>query len=135
MAVSYKSALCWVPRPAHWPHIQRLRCIHDRNFIRWPPHINLLYPFLEDQDHALDAAAQTMLEVSLFFCGTASAQAAPCASCFTLFQCRSVTTAAPVQRQGLLKCVFPLYRNPSSCLQTPDVVNSSAKGAAGFAQR
>ncbi|KAG2496511.1 hypothetical protein HYH03_005335 [Edaphochlamys debaryana] len=35
--------------PAHvWRSIQALRCFRDKSFVRWPPHINLLYPFHPD---------------------------------------------------------------------------------------
>lgn len=31
-----------------WERISRIRCeLRDPNFFRWPPHINLLYPFIE----------------------------------------------------------------------------------------
>ncbi|KAH7071713.1 2'-5' RNA ligase superfamily-domain-containing protein [Paraphoma chrysanthemicola] len=44
--LSYKSALALLP-PAHLTApIEAVRKVHDRHFERWPPHINLLYPFL-----------------------------------------------------------------------------------------
>lgn len=35
------------------------RCFKDKSFVRWPPHINLLYPFHEDSGDAFAAAAET----------------------------------------------------------------------------
>ncbi|KAF2092392.1 hypothetical protein NA57DRAFT_23404, partial [Rhizodiscina lignyota] len=43
---SYKSALVLLPPASLHPPIEDLRRKHDRNFHRWPPHINLIYPFL-----------------------------------------------------------------------------------------
>ncbi|OQS04317.1 hypothetical protein THRCLA_03437 [Thraustotheca clavata] len=34
--------------------VQSIREEHDRSFVRWPPHINLLYPFLESPSSQLD---------------------------------------------------------------------------------
>lgn len=33
------------------------RCFDDKGFVRWPPHINLLYPFDEDRGDFSAAAA------------------------------------------------------------------------------
>jgi len=44
--LSYKSALVLLPPASVQPPIEKLREQHDRNFDRWPPHINLIYPFL-----------------------------------------------------------------------------------------
>lgn len=53
----HKSALCIIP-PLHLAAgVQRARCFRDKSFVRWPPHINLLYPFAED-DAAGAAFAQ-----------------------------------------------------------------------------
>jgi hypothetical protein len=44
---SHKSTVCIVPPLAVQQAIQRVRCFRDKSFVRWPPHINLLYPFLD----------------------------------------------------------------------------------------
>jgi len=54
----YKSALCIVPPRQCWPAIQRLRCFQDKSFLRWMPHINLLYPFWEDSGDNFQEAAE-----------------------------------------------------------------------------
>jgi len=40
------SALVMVPPPGQWPQLQAFRAMHDKSFLRWPPHLNLLYPFI-----------------------------------------------------------------------------------------
>jgi 2'-5' RNA ligase len=44
--LSFKSALALLPTGAITPPIESVRCVHDAKFARWPPHINLIYPFL-----------------------------------------------------------------------------------------
>ena len=44
--LSHKSALALLPTLRITAPIEAVRRVHDRHFARWPPHINLLYPFL-----------------------------------------------------------------------------------------
>ncbi|OAL05090.1 hypothetical protein IQ06DRAFT_104188 [Phaeosphaeriaceae sp. SRC1lsM3a] len=44
--LSHKSALVLLPPVSITAPIESVRRLHDRHFERWPPHINLLYPFL-----------------------------------------------------------------------------------------
>src|SRR4051812_45734334 len=44
------SALVIMPPESLWQPIQRIRRAHDKSFQRWPPHINLLYPFLPSSE-------------------------------------------------------------------------------------
>eukprot|EP00617_Octactis_speculum_P004253 CAMPEP_0185789894 /NCGR_PEP_ID=MMETSP1174-20130828/153352_1 /TAXON_ID=35687 /ORGANISM="Dictyocha speculum, Strain CCMP1381" /LENGTH=302 /DNA_ID=CAMNT_0028484255 /DNA_START=46 /DNA_END=951 /DNA_ORIENTATION=- len=56
MSKTVVTALAFVPDdPEAWEAIQSLRCKHDRQVARWPPHVNLLYPFVPA--HAFSAAA------------------------------------------------------------------------------
>ncbi|KAI1656741.1 hypothetical protein F4813DRAFT_363121 [Daldinia decipiens] len=42
---SYDTALCIIPPKHLWPELDHLRMIHDPAYRKWPPHINLVYPF------------------------------------------------------------------------------------------
>ncbi|KAJ4325277.1 hypothetical protein N0V94_000801 [Neodidymelliopsis sp. IMI 364377] len=44
--LTYKTALALLPPPSITSPIEAVRRVHDKHFDRWPPHINLLYPFL-----------------------------------------------------------------------------------------
>jgi 2'-5' RNA ligase len=44
--LSHKSALALLPPASITAPIESIRRVHDKHFQRWPPHINLLYPFL-----------------------------------------------------------------------------------------
>lgn len=44
--LSYTSALALIPPSSIAAPIDTIRRVSDKNFARWPPHINLLYPFL-----------------------------------------------------------------------------------------
>ncbi|GMI11980.1 hypothetical protein TrLO_g5762 [Triparma laevis f. longispina] len=45
--VMYASSLAMIPPPSAWPPIQSLRItLKDAGIYRWPPHVNLLYPFV-----------------------------------------------------------------------------------------
>jgi hypothetical protein len=54
---SHKSTVCIIPPLAVQQAVQSIRCFKDKSFVRWPPHINLLYPFIEDQGPAFENAA------------------------------------------------------------------------------
>ena len=40
--------------------IQGVRIFNDKGFVRWPPHINLLYPFEADAGNSFSLAAETL---------------------------------------------------------------------------
>ncbi|KAL3468085.1 hypothetical protein BJX64DRAFT_246849 [Aspergillus heterothallicus] len=47
---THDTALCILP-PAHLLRdIERLRALYDKAHSRWPPHLNLIYPFTEPED-------------------------------------------------------------------------------------
>ena len=67
---TYTTAVVLIPPESVQPPIQELRRIHDRNFVRWMPHITLLYPFAEQHDFgsiipALTQAAQQIVPFSV----------------------------------------------------------------------
>ncbi|TLS30366.1 hypothetical protein PpBr36_02945 [Pyricularia pennisetigena] len=59
---SHDTALCIVPPRQLWPRIDRLRSLYDDAFGKWPPHINLVYPFVQvaSLDHAVVAIASEL---------------------------------------------------------------------------
>ena len=64
---SHQTALCLVP-PAHLcAAIDQLRAHHDKAFGKWPPHINLLYPFVavEDLPKAVELIGAKLTEFNL----------------------------------------------------------------------
>jgi len=55
-AVMHHTSVCVVPPDVAWEHIQALRwSLEDKGLWRWPPHANLLYPFIAPH-HFRDAA-------------------------------------------------------------------------------
>ena len=68
--LSYKSALALLPRAAIASPIEQVRRDHDKHFNRWPPHINLIYPFLacpsEKEPHIRQRIQKAVAGVSPF---------------------------------------------------------------------
>lgn len=46
---SYETALCVVPPLGQCHEIERLRSLYDKAYRKWPPHINLVYPFVSPE--------------------------------------------------------------------------------------
>ncbi|KAF2621728.1 hypothetical protein BU25DRAFT_415923 [Macroventuria anomochaeta] len=55
--LTYKTAIALLPRASITPPIEAVRYIHDKNYRRWPPHINLIYPFLASPLETTDSNA------------------------------------------------------------------------------
>ncbi|KAH9897260.1 hypothetical protein F4778DRAFT_744990 [Xylariomycetidae sp. FL2044] len=49
---SYDTALCIVPPRQLWPPADCLRALYDKAYEKWPPHLNLIYPFVQVDDLA-----------------------------------------------------------------------------------
>ena len=47
---THTTAVVLIPPSDIQPPIQVIRKIHDRNYVRWMPHITLLYPFAPQQE-------------------------------------------------------------------------------------
>ncbi|EFQ90506.1 hypothetical protein PTNB73_03046 [Pyrenophora teres f. teres] len=47
---SYDTALCVIPPRSQCGHIDQLRELYDKAYGRWPPHINLVYPFVAPEN-------------------------------------------------------------------------------------
>lgn len=56
---SHDTALCIVPPRHIWASVDRLRALYDKSYEKWPPHINILYPFVGSDD--LPKAADLIL--------------------------------------------------------------------------
>ena len=56
---SHDTALCIVPPRHIWASVDRLRALYDKGYEKWPPHINVLYPFVGSED--LPEAAESIL--------------------------------------------------------------------------
>ena len=65
---THTTAVVLIPSESVQPPIQSIRRIHDRNFLRWMPHITLLYPFAERRDFAsvIPALTQVAQQVPRF---------------------------------------------------------------------
>ncbi|OAA56673.1 Endonuclease/exonuclease/phosphatase [Niveomyces insectorum RCEF 264] len=53
---SYDTAVCLVPPTSCWPPVDRLRSLYDKAYRKWPPHVNLIYPFVRPE--SLEAASK-----------------------------------------------------------------------------
>jgi hypothetical protein len=58
----HRSAICIIPPKNIWSQIQTIRAVHDKSYIRWMPHINLIYPFYEDLGSTFEKAGQSAAE-------------------------------------------------------------------------
>lgn len=47
---SYDTALCVIPPKHFWPLLNDLRSLYDKAYEKWPPHINLVYPFVQTEN-------------------------------------------------------------------------------------
>ena len=46
---SYDTALCIIPPRSRCDEINKLRSLYDKAYEKWPPHINLIYPFVNPE--------------------------------------------------------------------------------------
>ena len=110
----HTSTVALVPSENVWPTIQSARLnLRDRGLFRWPPHINLLYPFVpEDELASAVPLLQTALEdirpletcITLDALGTFGGR-----SRGVLYACCSspAETAALQTLQGALQAAIP----------------------------
>ncbi|KAH8736645.1 hypothetical protein BGZ61DRAFT_470180 [Ilyonectria robusta] len=60
---SHQTALCLIPPRDIWPDADRLRCLYDKAYGAWPPHINVIYPFVRPE--VLSDAADILSQLAL----------------------------------------------------------------------
>jgi len=53
---SYQTAIAIIPPAFYHPQINALRSLYDKSYLRWPPHLNVLYPFVTPE--SLPSAVQ-----------------------------------------------------------------------------
>ncbi|KAH6659604.1 hypothetical protein BKA67DRAFT_509119 [Truncatella angustata] len=53
---SNETALCIIPPRHYWESVDKLRMLYDKAYEKWPPHVNLIYPFVKTD--SLPKAAQ-----------------------------------------------------------------------------
>ncbi|CAH0055841.1 unnamed protein product [Clonostachys solani] len=58
---STDTALCLIPPKHLWEPVDRLRSLYDKAYNRWPPHVNLVYPFV--QPDCLERAAEAIAQI------------------------------------------------------------------------
>lgn len=44
---SRDTALCIIPPRSQWSKVDQLRSYYDRAYGKWPPHVNVVYPFVQ----------------------------------------------------------------------------------------
>jgi hypothetical protein len=64
---SHDTALCIIPPKHLWPTFDGLRSLYDKAYEKWPPHLNLVYPFVrvENISEAASLIASQIQHVSL----------------------------------------------------------------------
>lgn len=61
---SRDTALCIIPPRSQWSKVDQLRSHYDKAYGKWPPHINLVYPFVQPDalPRAVEAAQSAVTQ-------------------------------------------------------------------------
>ncbi|KID61949.1 DUF455 domain protein, partial [Metarhizium hybridum] len=60
---SHDTAVCLTPPKNLWPSINSVRRLYDKAFEKWPPHVNLVYPFVGPE--VLSDAVDMLCQIDL----------------------------------------------------------------------
>lgn len=69
---SHETAICLIPPQNLWPRVDPLRSLYDKAYGKWPPHINLIYPFVRPE--LLSQAADILSQLDLTSYGESRVQ-------------------------------------------------------------
>jgi endonuclease/exonuclease/phosphatase family metal-dependent hydrolase/2'-5' RNA ligase len=111
---SHHTALAIVPPREVWGAMQRIRCVHDRGFERWPPHVTLFHPFLDETwlDRATRIVEDVASELAPFeLILDRSGPLEPGSRTFTLLPDRRSARSLE-QLQAALAARFPTLEDP-----------------------
>ncbi|KAJ6444207.1 alpha/beta hydrolase [Purpureocillium lavendulum] len=70
---SYDTAVCLIPPGYLWPRLDAIRSLYDKSYAKWPPHVNVFYPFVPPE--LLSEAARLLSEAPLDECPVALSSA------------------------------------------------------------
>jgi len=110
----FTSAVCIIPPETLWTDLQSIRKGHDKSYIRWPPHLNLLYPFLPEEEFpdAVNKLAKAVESIVPFSITLEKFGAFPHGTVF----CDPVTKPVDSLHRlhSAVEAVFPYYDEQSS---------------------
>jgi hypothetical protein len=107
---THRTAIVLVPPKEVWPPIQAIRQVYDRHFLRWMPHITLIYPFRLKREwtSVIVDLTRACADVNLFEVELARFAYFSHRSSFTPTH-PNLTTYTPIPRRS------PLRRDQAAC--------------------